>query len=362
MFHQQVKELLDNSLLKGSRRDERSESPILDKKESITSHNTVLKKTGKGQLAVIAHKCGCNLVWCPKCFKQRGAKTITQKLQRMNYKSTRQVVLTVNPELFNDGNSAHKKITSKRLIASLIRDLERTQNVKVKDWQWVLEWHRNGFPHWHLFIDVTVEGRRGMIGGDTIRHYWKWGSVKEMPIKSKKHWFKITGYFEKHGYFDKRKAHQASLPQWALDDNKTIRRTGGSVKRKPKNNDFFSWFEDSTDEEVEQLSTSIEQDDHLTVLLLGQFFERESKKFFRKSIRELLELCGSQTVIRIGHGHFLGKIDIPYKEFRKIPGEYVDGVGYVVMMNRNDFPKFMDAHRVQSIRRPEFTSKQIPNA
>jgi hypothetical protein len=345
MFYQQVKELLNESSLKGSRRDERSESPILDKKDSIRSHNAVQQKIAKGQIAVIGHKCGCNLVWCPKCFKQRGAKTITQKLQGMDYKSTRQIVLTVNPEFFENGKFAHRKITEKKLIASLVRDLERTQNVKVRTWQWVLEWHRNGFPHWHLFIDVSITGQKGMIGGDTIRHYWKWGGVKEMPIKSLKHWFKLTGYFEKHGYFDKRKAHQASLPQWALDDNKTIRRTGGSVQRKSKVKDFASWFDDS-EEETEKSSIPPEEEEYFLVLNIGKYFELQSKKYFRKSIGELLELCGSQTVIRIGHGHFIGKIDIPYKKFREMPGEYVDGVGYVTNMDHRDFLQLMKDHRV----------------
>ena len=103
----------------------------------------------------------------------------------------------------------------------------------MRDWVVCLEWHRNGFPHWHLTIDVTVQGKRGMIGGDNLRQYWPIGGVRETPIKSKAHWYHLTGYFKKHGYFEKKKAHQGMLPKWAKEGTKRIRRSDSMRRIKP---------------------------------------------------------------------------------------------------------------------------------
>ena len=51
--------------------------------------------------------------------------------------------------------------------------------------------------------------------------------------------------------------------------------------------------------------------------------------------------------------NIIGRIDLPYKKFRDMPGEYVDDVGYVVMMEHKAFLQFMKDHRLQVIRRPK---------
>lgn len=74
-----------------------------------------------------------------------------------------------NPE------QAHKCISKKKRIAALIRNLERTQGINVLDWCWLLEWHKNGFPHWHLFLLVDKQGRSGQIGFRKVLPYWEFG-------------------------------------------------------------------------------------------------------------------------------------------------------------------------------------------
>ena len=72
-----------------------------------------------------------------------------------------------------------------------MRNLERTKGIKIEDYQWVIEFYRNGFPHWHVFTLVEKAGREGMIGGDNLRCYWKSGRVIESFIRNENHWKKI---------------------------------------------------------------------------------------------------------------------------------------------------------------------------
>jgi len=65
--------------------------------------------------------------------------------------------------------------------------------------------YKNGYPHWHLFILTEKAGKAGQIGFKNIVQYWESGWIKESYIENERHWNAITGYFEKHGYFNKKK-------------------------------------------------------------------------------------------------------------------------------------------------------------
>lgn len=298
-----------------------SERPgsILEEKEQITSQDPWKPFPDS---RTVARKCACRSVWCPDCFIREGhSQRLTNRLRRLNWRSTRQVVLTVDPAMFKDGQEAHDHITKKHLIPDFVHNLGRTIGVQVSDYVWVKEFYRSGFPHWHVFIDVSVEGKAGMIGGDVIRHYWPWSKwVREEPIKSERHWNRLTGYFEKHGYFNRNKAYQARLPEWALDEGRTIRRYGGKCDR-------------SRTVGVDGVRVNRETGE---VIEKKHHDERpESERPQRDAHRLRLKECGQLThlfeVNSPGITQFIGTVHVPYKTFRdEIPGHYVDRLGYVV--------------------------------
>ena len=267
-------------------------------------------------IELTGQKCACGSVWCSNCFVRRRAPQIAERLREFDWRSTRHVILTVDPKQFKNGQEAHENVTSHKMIAQLLHNLKRTKGVLVRDWVWCLEWHRNGFPHWHLTIDVTVQGKRGMIGGDNLRQYWPIGAVRESPIKSKAHWHHFTGYFKKHGYFEKKKAHQGMLPKWAREGTKRIQRSNSMHRQKPQ---------------------SKVMPPRVKPPKRGPKPPKAQR--VPKTYSDIISQCGTRTNIMFWYeGRTVRQVYyIPYWEFKNLPGKYMEGQGYVTRMPMDDF-------------------------
>jgi hypothetical protein len=204
-------------------------------------------------------------------------------------------------------------------VNQFIHNLKRTGKIVIVDWVWILEWHVEGDPHWHLFIQ-TEKGRKGQIGNEKLLKHWKHGLVFESYIKSRKHWGRFTSYFGNNGYFNpndscqtKDKSHQLELPEWAKNVTYRIRKTGSMVKRSKEKN------------EANRDEKKIENEN---------FVEDKSKKDEDappKTYHEILESCGQSTMcqIRRGDSYLVWmKIPIPYLHFKEYPGHYIENPGY----------------------------------
>lgn len=279
---------------------------ILDSLSLLRSRNIFYRK----------HHCNCS--WCPKCYRRGTFQKIKGRLSKFNWEKTRQVVLTVDREKFEDGRKAWESVNQKKAIANMIWNLKRVRGVKVIKWVWVLEFHSDGFPHWHVFIETE---NKGMIGGDLLRQYWGMGIwVKESYFKSKEHWGAIVGYFERKGYFEKGKKYQSELPSWASHTNLRIRRFSGSVE----DGEF-------------QIST-VQKNGKEGAKVNG---EKKEQEIYEVRFQE----CGAFTMVSIdspffGVGYLVG---IPFREFdRFFKGEYQAGIGYVVSMNDEEVRVLID--------------------
>lgn len=171
------------------------------------------------------YQCRCRSVWCKKCAKTSPTNDrIRERLTEMDWKRVRHVVLTVKRSIHPA--AAYDYIRTYKLIPQLIRDLDLTG----QKWIWVLEFHRGGFPHWHLL----VESDRGMIGKARIAEMWTLGLVWESYVKSDAHWGAIVGYHQSKGYLaGESKAHQLELPEWAMGRSR-VRKFGGHVRNVPR--------------------------------------------------------------------------------------------------------------------------------
>jgi len=285
-------------------------------------------------------KHSCRSVWCPVCFKnmkKRGAAAITERLLTMDWRRVRVVMLSVDRSKFASAEDAFLYIREKKSIAQLVHNLNRTMGKGILDWVWFLEWHKDGFPHWHMVVEVEKEGPQGMISGDALRKYWGHGQVHEGYIKDQKHWNRECGYFEKHGYFEK-EDHQGVLPSWAMDADYRIRRTGSKrlpEEKRPKDLDYSP--------EKKEISQRQRERQKKMEKVLGI----ENGPAFN-TYRVILNKCGSKTQYAVesdGSWGFGGTVNVPYRKlidaYRNF-GEYREGVGFILEFSEVGLSVFME--------------------
>jgi hypothetical protein len=309
--------------------------PNLVCKNQLKSQNSNTKKF-KGI------KCACGKSWCPSCGKKTSVYRFTKKICDWDWSRVRQAIMTVDPNLYPDAEAALKTINREKYIPNAMRNLERTKGIEIEDYQWTLEFHRNGYPHWHVFILVENAGRAGMIGGDNLRTYWKSGRVTESYIRNENHWKKIIGYFQKHGYFNKKKAYQSRLPDWAREKTYVIRRTGGKTHPTDKQN-FIEKEKFLEREERREDPDKRRLDELLIGAELGDWFFKQANKESGKTEGEKLDACGCETDLYSGFGfnNYLGRAKMPYQDFRSMKGEYIEGEGYIVELDHNQLNDLM---------------------
>lgn len=196
-------------------------------------------------IPVAGKKCSCKSVWCPVCFRSRFHDRIVETFSKYDWQATRQVILTVDPALYESPSAAFAEIRERRLVGEFIRRLRHGVKVKVGSnwiwkykpveilrWAWFLEWHKNGYPHYHVFIQTPQRGSAGMIGGGFLRDSWKIAKiVKETYFRNESHFQEMTGYYANKGYFEKGKEYQGRLPEDILNNVKgKIKRMNSSEK------------------------------------------------------------------------------------------------------------------------------------
>ncbi len=135
---------------------EETQSCKQDWNQDCQQENKLLAKIDHDDVQLIAMKCSCGSSWCPVCSLRRWAPESAKRLRKFDWERTRQVILTIDPNKeFETGQSAYEYMKEKKAIPQLIHNLKRTKGIGIVKWMWFLEWHRNGNPHWHLFIALT---------------------------------------------------------------------------------------------------------------------------------------------------------------------------------------------------------------
>ncbi|GAB6098009.1 hypothetical protein JCM14469_42630 [Desulfatiferula olefinivorans] len=152
---------------------------VLEATQSCKQNESLFATPKTDDVRLVAMKCACGASWCPVCSKQRWAPGVAERLNEFFWRSTRQIVLTIDRNQFTSGQAAYEYVKEKKLLPQLIHNLRRTKNIVIHNWLWVLEWHRDGYPHWHLFVEVDREGAAGKIHFKNILQYWTIGNATE---------------------------------------------------------------------------------------------------------------------------------------------------------------------------------------
>jgi len=303
----------------------------------------------------------CGVAWCKKGCDKAWIKRQSVKLGMFNWQKTRHVILTVDPFAYKNGRDAYEDIKNHRRIPELIRKLKRGKKRKVgNSWVWErkpltvlnwivhLEWHRNGFPHWHLLIAIDGIGWRTRIGGDVLRSLWTPGKfVYETYFKDSKHWRNLVGDFGKTGYFVSDKDHQGSLPSWAMDLPGYIipRSSGKRVHTSGRRDDFDDYCDKAMEEKIDLATGEILSGFKFKVSKVKLTY-REKFKGCKKSI--WAKITTASEVIE-------GIFKIPFRDiYDRHKGTYIPKLGYVFHGTFQDVKEFLT--------RKEKIIKVIPNA
>jgi hypothetical protein len=261
---------------------------------------------------------------------------------------TREIVLTIDPSLFNSPGEALDYVKEHKSISNFIRDIQRGRTSSrgaegdqlfppftITKWRVHQEFTGKGWPHWHVLIEVKKTGKAGMIGEKRIHHYWKLGKYAyEQPIRSDHHWQRKVGDFQKLGYWLQDKQYQTELPDWAREyKSKSIRRAGGSSVSKlaavqPEPGGY--------NEATICLQVAV------MVILLQYQYPKPVKII--KCYGEILDGCGQKVWIRILTETVVTEAiyDIPYCDMRgDKTGTYHEKVGYVIRGNIWDLERIL---------------------
>ena len=310
------------------------------------NHPPELAEIEKDEIEIIGRKVSCGSVWCECCFvKKGGSQRFAERLSLLNYSATRQVILTIDRKKFKDGQQCYEALKEAGAVHQFIHNLERTSKIKIKDWVWVLEWHKGGFPHWHVFIE-TKTGKQGQIGNEILLKHWKYGMVRESYIKTQKHWDRFTKYFAENGYFNPRhdksskdKSHQLKLPEWALNVSYRIRKTGSKAGMKKKKETELKEQQGQDQEKKKPVRKRESGKAYKNVIescgkMTSCYIRRNGDSMFYEYFNDLyIDL----NPLKEKHTSYNTILNIPYKEFLQKAGSYVEGLGYVVTTSLKDF-------------------------
>lgn len=295
-----------------------SESQPVKSPASYPCLITIVKEQ-KGRVTL--HECRCGSVWCIRCCRYRLRKT-AEILFSMDWRRVREVMLSVDRNQFKDGQEAFEFLTDSKRVRDLIKNLKRTAKCKILKVLKFLEWHRDGFPHWHLIIEVEDYGKAGMIGEESLHRYWPWGRITEGYIKDEYHWKNMVGYFRDHGYWGKNKGHQVVLPLWARDYDKRIRRWSGLGGKNTSS--------------VERLAVKNTKKRHVRAM---------------RPYHLILDECGVNTRVEISwelgnvEGASWYTVHCQIKEVITEKFEWVKGEGWVLDMSQEDFEQWLKGHK-----------------
>lgn len=286
--------------------------------------------------------CLCKSSWCKKCHKLYYIPKYKDYIQTFDFRKTRHVILTTDRGKFTDCLDALRTITEKKSLSAFIRKLRNGKKTKVGgQWVWlyepikikqalaVLEFYEDGFPHWHLLIEVSGSGKNGMIGGANLHRAWKHGIVKETYFRDAKHWKNIAGYFADTGYFEKGKEYQTELPEEIKEH----------YERRIRRITYYPGQKDGVYEEERPDISEAEAFAEVSKFSDGKKQEQQANDKEKRNInyKAILAQCGTKTYIKtVLHGYLLQMIlPVPFKTMKEIMNPaYEAERGYVCKMNR----------------------------
>ncbi|MBW2631026.1 MAG: hypothetical protein JRC90_04560 [Deltaproteobacteria bacterium] len=303
------------------------------------------QSTPKKKIETKIGNCLCKSAWCPRCHSLYYVPRYKEYINKFDYRRTRHVILSTDRKKFSNELDALQTITEKKELSAFIRKLRNGKKIKAGN-QWVyehkpikihqaiavLEFYRDGYPHWHLLIEVEGVGKAGMIGGENLHRAWKYGIVRETYFNNLNHWRNIAGYFADKGYFEKGKKYQTELPGFVKENiNKRVRRIT-----------YYPGRREGTEEEIYPDISEEEAFKNVSEYFRKIANENEKKEEPEHEKRKtnykiILSRCGAKTYFRTVWNQKLLEMIVPIRfELMKalIKPVYEEGKGYICEISR----------------------------
>ncbi|MFC1819823.1 hypothetical protein ACFLZG_01895 [Thermodesulfobacteriota bacterium] len=302
----------------------------------------LVEKSDFNHIHTIIRKGACNCSWCLICGAKRLRKVLMEIFKEWDYRYVRSYVLSADRELFDSPYDAYMRIQRERGLGEYVRRLRKrlvVHGIKILDYIWILEWYKDGFPHWHCYVLINKKGKAGRLTKKvSLTETWGYARyVHEEYIKDYNHWKRTMGYVAKQGYFADGKKEQVILPAWARDlykdGSERIRIKRSERMRKPAKKRSNKRSKGATLAQIASLITTFDCDGYYE--LTGEYYSINSEREPRKW-GEALDNCGAYSCVNILHSDFYGgyKVKIPYNDL-KVYGEYKDGVGYTGYLTKD---------------------------
>lgn len=280
-------------------------------------------------IRVVGNRCGCGGSFCQNCGKlavRRGLR----KMVPMDWERVRCLEITVDRKKFKNPREAVKALQKE--VGYLIDEL-RIQGIKIGRWVRFLEWHEDGFPHYHVYAEVEKSGRQGMIGYALLQSLWKHGLVREKQVESEAHWKNLLGYAGKTGYLHKAKRHQVVYPEWLLDSSDRLRRVSSNITK---------GVASITIAQADKILDKLAAECKVRVPISRE--ERGKGSNRGKTNRQLVAECGS--TIKVSYASTMSNIihrgtaNLSFREWRASGAKYIEGLGWCREMTREQALEF----------------------
>lgn len=180
-------------------------------------------------------RCGCGSWFCGCCSENKGYALRRRLVPAIDGWEAMQVwTLTVDPLLFATPRDALIHVRDTRALARLVDRLHRCGALSSRRWFWVIEWHKSGWPHWHLLVEADF-----IPYAAVMREWDKFRPADAGPVEPNRPAFGFVWLSKKafasplHAarYATKYlvKMPEAGFPEWVLAEREIqIRRYGSS--------------------------------------------------------------------------------------------------------------------------------------
>lgn len=159
----------------------------------------------------------CVSQFCPDCSMSH-CVAWREKLRDgiKHWRSVIMLTMTIDPKQHRDPESAFRLVQQKRRVAEMIRKLHRDGVLRTKEYTLTIEFHKNGWPHYHVLVEATF------VCKHKLQESWKMGVcwVSKHDFEGINH---AINYATK--YIVKTDANDGfAFPGWVLDYDGLIRR------------------------------------------------------------------------------------------------------------------------------------------
>jgi len=306
------------------------------------SSNTVTDTFERLSETLKVKACGCRSRFCPRCCMTLGYKLRDRLVEILRtFNTIYMITLTVDPWLFVQENSpcpelGYFYVRDKRCVARFVKTLLGWGFLQSDRYFYVVEWQKNGFPHYHLVVDAKFVPFEAICKAwNAFRPPWAGPVAGDRPgmgsvqfTKSKCNRTRdalgcakyIIKYLTKHP--------ERGYPDWVMDADYRIRRFSSSRgfwggHQGPRDSEDWAGTEDVTAVEMEEGESIIETEKPMTIRERVAFCGKVSNVF---KVIELVNVVTGEVKEREEFacviGHPLAEIAERIKTFQA-PNPYV---------------------------------------